>query len=132
MKKKYIVILIIVLLIAIAVAGYFIYKQMLLNGREYEVEKIDIESYEYFILRQEGKYGVINKTGDIVINPEYTNIVIPNPQKAIFVCYDENENTKILNQNQEQILTQYTNVEPIKLKNISSNIMYEKNILTSL
>lgn len=130
MKKKYIVILIIVLLIVIAVAGYFIYKQMLLNGREYEVEKIDIESYEYFILRQEGKYGVINKTGDIVINPEYTNIVIPNPQKAIFVCYDENENTKILNQNQEQILTQYTNVEPIKLKNISSNIMYEKNILT--
>ena len=130
MKKKYIVILVIVLLIVIAIAGYFIYKQMLLNGREYEVEKIDIESYEYFILRQEGKYGVINKTGDIVINPEYTNIVIPNPQKAIFVCYDENENTKILNQNQEQILTQYTNVEPIKLKNISSNIMYEKNILT--
>ena len=130
MKKKYIAILIIVVLIIIAIAGYFIYKQMVFNGREYEIEKIDIESYEYFLLRQEEKYGVINKTGDIIINPEYTNIVIPDPRKAIFVCYDDDENTKILNQNQEQILTQYTNVKPIKLKNISSNIMYEKNILT--
>ena len=129
MKKKNIVMIIIVLLIIIALAGWFIYKQIEKNGREYEIEKIAIQDYEYFILRQEGKYGVINKNGDIVINPEYTNVIIPNPQKAVFICYDENNETKVLNQNKEQIFSEYPRIQPIRLKNIASDLMYEKNSL---
>ena len=130
MKKKYIVMIIIVLLIIIAIAGYFIYRQIEKNGREYEIEKIAIQNYEYFILRQDGKYGVINKNGDIVIHPEYTNVIIPNPQKAVFICYDENNDTKILNQNSEQLFSEYAQIKPISLKNIASDLMYEKNLLT--
>ena len=130
MKKKYIVMIIIVLLIIIAIAGYFIYRQIEKNGREYEIEKIAIQNYEYFILRQDGKYGVINKNGDIVIHPEYTNVIIPNPQKAVFICYDENNDTKILNQNSEQLFSEYAQIKPINLKNIASDLMYEKNLLT--
>lgn len=130
MKKKYIVMIVIVLLIIIAIAGWFIYRQIEKNGRKYEIEKISVENYEYFILRQDGKYGVINKNGDIVINPEYINIIIPNPQKAVFVCYDENNDTKVLNQNNEQIFSEYAQIEPIRLKNIASDLMYEKNLLT--
>ena len=130
MKKKYIVMTVVVLLIIIAIAGYFIYRQIEKSGREYEIEKVAVQNYEYFILRQDGKYGVINKKGDIVIHPEYTNVIIPNPQKAVFVCYDENNNTKVLNQNNEQIFLEYTQLEPIKLKNIASDLMYEKNLLT--
>ena len=130
MKKKYIVMIVIVLLIIIAIAGWFIYRQIEKNGRKYEIEKISVENYEYFILRQDGKYGVINKNGDIVINPEYINIIIPNPQKAVFVCYDEKNDTKVLNQNNEQIFSEYAQIEPIRLKNIASDLMYEKNLLT--
>ena len=130
MKKKYIVMIVIVLLIMIAIAGWFVYKQIEKNGREYEIEKISVENYEYFILRQDGKYGVINKVGDIVIDPEYKNVIIPNPQKAVFVCYDENNDTKILNQNGEQLFSEYAKIEPIRLKNIASDLMYEKNLLT--
>lgn len=130
MKKKYVVMLVIVLLIVITVASWFAYKQIEKNGKQYEIEKIDIENYEYFILRQEDKYGVINKNGDIVINPEYTNVIIPNPQKPVFICYDENKNTKVLDENKQQILVEYENIEPIKLKNIASDLIYEKNILT--
>ena len=130
MKKKNIIMIVILLIVIMIVAGWFIYKQVIKKGREYEIEKIDIKNYEYFILRQDNKYGVINKNGDIVIDCEYENVIIPNPQKAVFICYDENENTKILNQNKEQILIEYEKIEPIKLKNIASNIMYEKNILT--
>ena len=130
MKKKYIVMIVIVLLIIIAIAGWFIYRQIEKNGRKYEIEKISVENYEYFILRQDGKYGIINKNGDIVINPEYINIIIPNPQKAVFVCYDENNDTKVLNQNNEQIFSEYAQIEPIRLKNIASDLMYEKNLLT--
>ena len=130
MKKKYIVMIVIVLLIMIAIAGWFVYKQIEKNGKEYEIEKISVENYEYFILRQDGKYGVINKVGDIVIDPEYKNVIIPNPQKAVFVCYDENNDTKILNQNGEQLFSEYAKIEPIRLKNIASDLMYEKNLLT--
>ena len=130
MKKKNIVMIVIVLLIIIAIAGWFIYRQIEKNGREYEIEKINVQDYAYSILRQEGKYGVINNSGDVVINPTYTNVIIPNPQKAVFVCYDENNNTKILNENNEQIFSEYTQIQPIRLKNIASDLMYEKNLLT--
>ena len=130
MKKKNIVIIVIVLLIIIAIAGWFIYRQIKKTGREYEIEKINVQDYAYFILRQEGKYGVINNSGDVVINPTFTNVIIPNPQKAVFICYDENNNTKVLNQNNEQIFSEYTQLQPIRLKNISSDLMYEKNLLT--
>ena len=130
MKKKYIIMLVIVLLIIIAVAGWFIYGQIEQSGREYEVEQIATQDYEYFILRQDGSYGVINKAGDTILEPEYTNIIIPNPTKAFFVCYDENNNTTVYNQNHEQILTEYSQIQPIRLKNIASDLMYEKNIVT--
>ena len=130
MKKKYLVMIIIVLLIIIAIAGYFIYRQIEKNGREYQIEKIAVQDYKYFILRQDGKYGVINISGDIIIQPEHINVIIPNPQKAVFVCYDENNNTKILNENNEQIFSEYTQIQPIRLKNIASDLMYEKNLLT--
>ena len=130
MKKKYIVMIVIVLLIIIAIAGWFIYKQVEKDGREYEIEKINIQDYAYFIVRQDGKYGVINNHGDVVINPTYANVIIPNPQKAVFICYDENNTTKVLNQNNEQIFSEYTQLQPIRLKNIASDLMYEKNLLT--
>lgn len=130
MKKKYIVMIVIVLLIVIAIASWIIYKQVEKNGKEYEIEKIDIKNYAYFNLREEDKYGVINKNGDIVIDATYTNVIIPNPQKAVFICYDEDKNTIVFDQNKQQILTDYQNIEPIKLKNIASDVMYEKNILT--
>ena len=130
MKKKYIIILVIVLLIIIAIAGWFIYGQIEQSGREYEIEQIANENYQYFILRQDGKYGVLNRTGDIVVEPEYTNIIIPNPEKAVFICYDESNNTTIFNQNHEQILTGYSQIQPIRLKNVASDLMYEKNMVT--
>ena len=130
MKKESIVMIIIVLLIIIAIAGYFIYRQIEKSGREYEIEKIDLQDYVYFILREDGKYGVINTNGDIIIHPEYTNVIIPNPKKAVFICYDENNQTKVLNQNNEQIFSEYEQIQPIRLKNIASNLMYEKNLLT--
>ena len=130
MKKRNIVIIISILLIIIGIAGWFIYNQIEKHGREYEIEKIAREDYEYFVLRHEGKYGIINKNGDIVINPEYTNVIIPTPQKAVFICYTENSDTKVVNQNNEQIFSEYTQIEPIRLKNIASDLMYEKNLLT--
>ena len=126
MKKKNIIIAIVVLVI-IGIVSFFLYQNNTEEERKYELEKI--EDANYFIIRQEEKYGIINKNGDIIINADYDNIVIPNPEKAVFVCY-EGENTKVLNDNGEKILSSYENVQPIQLKNVVSDYVYEKGVLT--
>lgn len=127
MKKKHIVGIIIIAIIIIATVGFFIAKKVIEDGKKYEIEKID--NYEYFTLKVDNKYGVINKEGKQIINTEYTNVIIPNPQKPVFICYT-NDSTKVLNQNGEEIFTEFKSIEPIKLKNIASSLMYEKSILT--
>ena len=52
-------------------------------------------------------------------------VKIPNPEKAVFICY-EGENTKVINDKGEEIYTQYPNIQPLRLKNILSDLMYEK------
>ena len=62
-------------------------------------------------------------------------VIVPNNEKGVFICtYDINyENgtykTKILNEKNEEIFTKYENIEPLRLKNISSDLMYEKSVL---
>ena len=123
MKKK--VTIIIIILIILLLGGYFTFKSINENNLKYEVAKID--NYNYFVLKSNGKYGVIDKTGNIIISSEYDDVKIPNPEKPIFVCYNGN-NTKILNEKNEEVLQEYKNVEPIRLTNIASDLMYEKSV----
>lgn len=129
MKRKFIIrnIIIAVLLIAIivGVAYYFIRE----NGRKYEIAQV--EKYNYFVLKQEVASGVIDRNGNKIIEAEYDDVKIPNPEKAVFICYKDDE-VKVFNENKEEILSQYQKVEPIRLKNIASNLMYEKSVLTYL
>ena len=116
-------IIVIVAIIAIASISYFFIKR---NSRKYEIAQIS--NYEYFTLKKNDNYGVIDKNQNIVVEPNYTEIKIPNPEKAVFACYQNNE-IKFFNNQKEQLFTQYEKVEPIKLKNIASDLMYEKTIL---
>lgn len=126
MKKRYIIMIIVAILILIAAVAVGIYNIMLEKGKEYEIE--EIKQYNYFLLKQDNFYGVIDKKGNTIIPTEYGEIKIPNPEKAVFVCY-QGENTKVLNERKEQILAEYEDIEPIRLKNISSDLMYEKSVL---
>lgn len=119
--------IIISLIIIGAVAFGWIYNLVIEKGKEYEIE--EVKQYNYFLLKQDDSYGVIDKKGNIIIPTEYSEIKIPNPEKGIFVCY-QGENVKVLNERKEPILTEYKNIQPIRLKNISSDLMYEKSVLT--
>ncbi len=126
MKRNFIIrnIIIVIILIAIIVGiSYYFISQ---SAKKYEIEKV--EDYNYFVLRQNNLSGIINKKGEKIVEAKYEDIKIPNPEKDIFICY-EAEKTKALNEKGEQILTQYHNIEPIRLKNIASDLMYEKSIL---
>ena len=127
MKKKYIIGIIVILIILI-VLGVISYKAIKKNERSYEIEKVN--SYNYFVLKQQNSgYGVIDKQGNIIIDTIYQDVKIPNPEKAVFVCYTETNETKIFNEKREQILNEYHDVEAIRLKNLVSDLMYEKSVL---
>ena len=126
MKRNFIIrnviIAIILIAIIVGVSVYFPHT----NGRQYEIEQVT--TYNYFVLKKDNLSGVIDRGGNTIIDAEFDNVIIPNPEKALYVCY-EGDNTKVLNERKEEILTDYQNVEPIQLQNISSDLMYEKSVL---
>lgn len=92
-------------------------------------------SENYILIKQDNKYGVIDKQGNIVINPQYDMIQIPNPEKAVFVClydYDAQSmeyKSKVLNQSAQQIFTTFDNVNAIQIKNNTEKYPYQTQIL---
>lgn len=126
MKRTFIIrcVIIAVLIIAIivGVSAYFIYQ----NGKKYEIE--EVKQYNYFSLRKDNLFGVIDRSGNIIIEPTYDDVKIPNPEKPVFVCY-EGDSTKVLNERKEEILTDYDQVEPIQLQNTVNDLIYEKSVL---
>lgn len=126
MKKRYKIMITIAILIIVAIAGIGIYQLVVEKGKKYEVE--EIKQYNYFVLKQNSQYGVIDRQGNTIITPEYSEIKIPNPEKPVFVCY-QGENTKLLNEKKEEIASNYSNIQPIQLENIVSDLIYEKSIL---
>ena len=78
--------------------------------------------------------GLVN--GEIVINPSYQEmIIIPDKTKDVFICtYDINEEdgtykTKALNKKNEEIFTQYDQIQVLENIDDDDNIWYEKNVL---
>lgn len=126
MKKKKIIILAVILIIIIAISGYFIIRKVQEENKKYEVETIS--QYNYFVVKENNQYGVIDAKGNKIVEAKYEDVKIPNPQKPVFICY-ENANTKVLNENGKEIFTEYENIEPLRLKNISGDLMYEKSVL---
>ena len=124
MKKKIIIFAIIILIIIGIIFGI---KKINNSKITYELSKVN--SFEFLQYYENNQYGVIDKQGNTIISAKFKKIVIPNPEKDIFVCYDENENTKILNSEGEELYTEYNKVEPIKLKNVASVLCYEKSVL---
>lgn len=129
--KNIIIASVILILIISAIVGIIIYNK--LSDKSYELE--NVEKYSYFKLYQNNKYGVIDDKGNILIEPQYDTINIPNPSKALFICYYEYDEmlgeykTKVLNEKNEEVLTQFEQVLPLICEESTSNIPFEKSVL---
>ena len=125
MKKRNIIITLIVIALILSFAG-FIAEKIQQKKKEYEIAQI--KEYKYFVVKENDKYGVINTNGEKIVKTEYDNVKIPNPEKPVFICYKDN-NTKVFNEKGEEIYTEYKNIEPLRLKDIASDLTYEKTTL---
>lgn len=119
-KIKFVIIIILLILVTVGV--------LFVDYKNKEYNLTEVSDYKYYMLNQDGKYGVIDTSGNILIEPIYDNIKIPNPEKAIFICKLNDEIT-ILNEKNEEIFTGYETVEPISLNGVVSSEPYEKRVL---
>lgn len=98
-------------------------------------EKIFIQDVAYFPVYEDGKWGVINSSGeklDKITHDEM--IIIPDNKADVFILpydinYDEETyKTKVLNSKGSEIFSGYGNVEPLENTN-GTKTWYEKNVL---
>lgn len=84
--------------------------------------------YNYFVMYStQDKVGVIDTTGQIVIEPIYMDIYIPNPEKDVFICYSSETEYKILNSKGEELFTDYEGVSVIQTS--EDSLDFEKYVL---
>ncbi len=131
MKKVFGTILVVVVIIMIIVT--------INNILDKEAEKISNEKVYYFPAYVDGKWGVINSKGETVIDTTYDEIiVVPNSEKAVFVAAiitDETTGTyttKVINEKNETLFTQYEKVEAIENYDSKQNYWFEDSALRVL
>lgn len=99
-------------------------------GNEIKLEEILLEDAKYFTLIVDNKYGVIDAEGNVVIEPQYADLAIPNPTKDVFLVTSKaNTDYKAVNEKNEEILTGKQSVEAISINPITSLVPYEKTVL---
>jgi hypothetical protein len=124
-------ILICILIIAVIVGVVFgLIKLNSTKKYNVKLEEISLKDVKYFLLEQNQMYGVIDADGNVVIEPKYQSIQIPNPTKDVFITYEsEDADGKAVNSKGESILSDYESVEAIDISQLSSTVPYEKTVL---
>lgn len=126
---------VIAVIMAIAVIIMFVIgiKTLLTQEDNYQ-EKAVIASY-YPVYTNE-KWGVIDQTGKIIIEPIYDEMItIPSIKNDLFICvYDvdyENDTykTKVIDSKNKEKLTEYDLVEVIENKDSNNILWYEEEVL---
>ena len=125
--KKVIIAIIIILIFAIGI--FFTVKMFTKGDKNYTLEVIQEKDCKYFAVDVDGKYGVLNEKGEIIIDAKYKDVSIPNPTKAVFICQKEDGSFETLNENKEKIFGDLKNVQPIETNGIETHFPYEKSVL---
>lgn len=116
MNKSTKIIISIIAIIAIVVTIVVIIN----NRKKYKVEEYVKPVYNYFAMfSDDGKVGVIDKTGKLLIEPKYLDVFIPNPSKDVFVCYENSEKFKFLNSKGEELFKDYEDVTALQTSELS-------------
>ena len=130
LKKVFGVLIVIVVLILFVVG----IKKIIKADKSQLVSK-NIE-LSYYTVCTNGNWGVINSSGNIVLEPANGEmVIIPNKFKPVFICtYEVNYlegtySSKAVNEKNQDIFTDYDNVFAIQNYDNNYNMWYEDNVL---
>lgn len=134
MKKKALII-ILSIVIAIIIVAIVLTAVYLENKSKYDFEIEKITEINYNIINSQDRYGVIDRYGNVVVEPIYDIIQIPNPSKDIFVClYEYNVEkreykAKVLDAKGNELYSGYDNIQAIPTETTYDGIPFEKTVL---
>lgn len=128
--KKVIAVIITILVIIMSIV---VFARLLKPKNSSTEKKVAMAYYAAF---DNNKWGIINSSGETVIQPEYDEmIIVPNKEKPVFiVTYDVNYTdntykTKAIDEKNKQLFAEYDQVEVIQNYDNQNNLWYEENCL---
>ena len=126
-KGKVKIIAAVAVIIIAVIIGVIIFNNN--SSEEKPVETIKQEAYEYFKLyKEDDKVGIIDKNGEIIIEPEYSEIYVPNQAKDVFFCLVDDDNQKIIDKTGKELYKEFENVSYILIS--ENSLEMEKNVLS--
>ena len=130
LKKVFAVVAVIVIFV-LAIVGI----RKILKSDKNTITSKNIELH-YFTLFKNGNWGVINSSGETIIEPANGEMIeIPDKSKAVFICtydvstVDESYKTKAINDKNQEIFTGYDNIFTVQNYDDENNLWYESNVL---
>ena len=133
MNKKRVLVLIsmiiLIVVVAIVLTIYF------MKRAKYVYDVVEVSNIEYNTVKIDNRYGVIDKNGNIIVEPNYDVIQIPNPSRPLFICMSnyntetKEYETKVLNDKKEQVITGYETVQAIPTETTSDGVPFENTVL---
>ena len=133
MNKKKVIILVVALVIIIIIG--IILTMYFMNRAKYVFDVKNVSEIKYNVLNIDDRYGVIDDQGNIIIEPSYNVIQIPDPSIPVFICMSnystetKEYETKVLNDKKEQIITGYDNVQAIPTETTADEVPFENTVL---
>ena len=128
--KKVIAVIVALLVLVMFVIGI---KELL---KDKDTVKQKTYAIGYYSVFEDGKWGVIDTKQNKIIPTEYDEmIIVPDNSKPVFICtlnvnYETGAfETKVLNDKNNAIFTDYSKVEVIYNNDKSNNLWFEKNVL---
>ncbi len=123
-------------IVAVLVIIMVIYSMILSLNKKSKEQQVLPESVSYFSAYADSKWGVINNKGDKLSNISYDEmVIIPDSTKNIFiVTYDVDYTngtfkTKAINEKNEQVFSNYTNVSALVNYDTSNKVWYNNEVL---
>ena len=123
-------------IVALLVIIMVIYSMILSLNKKSKEQQVLPESVSYFSAYADSKWGVINNKGDKLSNISYDEmVIIPDSTKNIFiVTYDVDYTngtfkTKAINEKNEQLFSNYSNVSALVNYDVSNNVWYNNEVL---
>jgi hypothetical protein len=116
-----------IILVAVIIAIFIIIVNVN-KETEVSIAKAENIAYEYFVLYgNNDKVGVVDKTGKLLIDTEYTDIYIPNASKDVFLCYKD-EDCTVLNKDGKEIYTEFEEVNYLETSE-ATELVLESEVL---
>lgn len=114
----------IIIIIAVIVGVCIFIKNI---GKNDDVELV-VNKYEYFSLyAANDKVGVVNKSGEVLVDPIYEEIYIPNQADDVFICINTDGSYRIFDSHRKELFKDFSEVTPLMIA--EERLEMEKQVL---